>query len=221
MPSLTAMEEPQVSMGLTLQRRSALIILAMLIATGTSFLLDRPVAAWLADHEWQGDSYKMFRVAGFEGMWLGIALVVAMLDRRPARFKTRGISGAMLLTINIAIAVVLAAMLKLAIRRVRPPLDGEFVWYATRSFGERSFDGGGLTLPSEHTALAFAGALLLSRLYPRVWPILLAWAIGCGFSRVAVGAHYVSDVVAGAAVAAIVTMCVWQYFSPWVAARET
>jgi membrane-associated phospholipid phosphatase len=58
----------------------------------------------------------------------------------------------------------------------------------------------GLTFPSGHTALAFATATALAAFLPRGrwWYFLLA--TGVGASRIAVGEHFLSDVVAGAGV---------------------
>ena len=55
------------------------------------------------------------------------------------------------------------------------------------------------SFPSGHTVTAFATALALGWFAPRLrWP-LFALAVLIGLSRVGVGAHYPSDVLAGAA----------------------
>lgn len=54
------------------------------------------------------------------------------------------------------------------------------------------------SFPSGHAAAAFAGAQLLSRHYPRWRPLFYGVALVVGFCRVYLGAHYPSDVVAGA-----------------------
>jgi undecaprenyl-diphosphatase len=56
-----------------------------------------------------------------------------------------------------------------------------------------------LSFPSGHAATAFAGATALSRFLPRRLLPLFALAAAIAWSRVYVGVHYVSDVVAGAA----------------------
>ncbi|EAS43554.1 phosphatase PAP2 family protein [Photobacterium profundum] len=54
------------------------------------------------------------------------------------------------------------------------------------------------SLPSGHTAAAFIMASLISSYYPEwawiVWP----WAIMIGLSRVLLGVHFISDIIAGA-----------------------
>src|SRR5262249_24743258 len=55
------------------------------------------------------------------------------------------------------------------------------------------------SFPSGHTVTAFAVALALAWFAPRLrWP-LFALAALIGVSRIGVGAHYLSDVLAGAA----------------------
>ena len=56
---------------------------------------------------------------------------------------------------------------------------------------------GSWSFPSGHTASSFAGAWVLSAIWPRRSPIFFALAWFVGFSRVYVGAHYPGDVTAG------------------------
>ena len=55
-----------------------------------------------------------------------------------------------------------------------------------------------LSFPSGHAATSFAGATLLALALPRLaWPLLVL-AAAIGWSRVYVGVHWPSDVLAGA-----------------------
>jgi undecaprenyl-diphosphatase len=53
------------------------------------------------------------------------------------------------------------------------------------------------SFPSGHTAAAFLMAILLGNAYPYLLPIAGAWALAVGFSRIYLGVHYPTDVVAG------------------------
>jgi membrane-associated phospholipid phosphatase len=61
--------------------------------------------------------------------------------------------------------------------------------------------------PSGHTALSLVAATLGARQSPRLAPALFAWAAAVVFSTVYVHVHYVTDLVAGAALA-VVTLLV-------------
>jgi undecaprenyl-diphosphatase len=75
----------------------------------------------------------------------------------------------------------------------------------------------GQSFPSGHAATSFAGAVVLTYLFPRGAPAFLTLAAAVAFSRVYVGVHYPSDVVAGAVVGAAVgllAVSVWRRRRP-------
>jgi undecaprenyl-diphosphatase len=115
------------------------------------------------------------------GVWLAIGAGGAAVDRaRRARWlRATGTVGAMY-ALNTAI--------KLVVRRRRPQLRGLPALTPTAT---------ALSFPSAHASTAFAGALAYSRLGAPAAP-LYALAAGLSWSRLYLGVHYPSDVLAGA-----------------------
>lgn len=60
------------------------------------------------------------------------------------------------------------------------------------------------SMPSGHTAVSFAGLVMIGMLAPRFKPLTWMLAILIGFSRVAYGAHWPTDVVFGAFIGMVV-----------------
>lgn len=111
---------------------------------------------------------------------------------------------------GISVLAVIVMSLKFIIRRRRP--EGE--WGGIyRNTDPHSF-------PSGHAARAFMIALVATALGPAWVGILLwVWAPLVALARVAMGVHYVSDVVAGAIVGIAVGLIGLQIYSPlldWV-----
>ncbi|MBC3787781.1 phosphatase PAP2 family protein [Spirosoma utsteinense] len=107
-----------------------------------------------------------------------------------ARRKALGIG------VSVVGATALTTLLKYAIHRPRP-----FVTYPDL---EPLVSGGSPSFPSGHTTDAFAFATALSLSYPK-WYVVVpayAWAGAVGYSRLHLGVHYPSDVLAGAVVGA-------------------
>src|SRR6185437_5063682 len=125
-------------------------------------------------------------------MWLAIGLAGGLVQRDRAqawRRARRTVLG--VYAVNTAI--------KFAVRRPRPQIPGLPPLQGTTT---------GLSFPSAHSATSFAGALAYRRLGLPGAP-LYAVAGGMALSRVYLGVHYPSDVLAGAllgtALAAVAT----------------
>ena len=87
--------------------------------------------------------------------------------------------------------IVLFKCVKHACRRPRPCEQEPHCWATILPPDQFSF-------PSGHTITAFAIAVSLGHLYPQAEPGLFLAASCIGSSRVLLGRHYLSDVVAGA-----------------------
>ena len=122
----------------------------------------------------------------FAGIWL------ASLDGR------RGRRAAIASTAAAAVSTYIAQrLLKPIFRRNRPWFTRE----AARVVGGRTPDH---SFPSGHTAASFAAATALSMAYPSARPLLLLSAGAVGASRIHLGHHFLSDVVAGGLIGVVI-----------------
>ncbi|MDO9185540.1 MAG: phosphatase PAP2 family protein [Bacteroidia bacterium] len=97
---------------------------------------------------------------------------------------------------SLLIAAGITTGLKYSVKRERP-----FVTYPVI---DKVMNAGSPSFPSGHTSDAFATATSLSLAFPK-WYIVapsFVWAGSVGYSRMDLGVHYSSDVLAGAAIGA-------------------
>lgn len=115
---------------------------------------------------------------------------------------------------TIALSGIAANIIKNMIGRARPKmLDtlGPF------HFEHAAFESTYASFPSGHSTTSGAIGMVLILLFPRYWPVWLALAVLGGVSRVMVGAHYPSDVLAGLAFGAGFVI----FSARWLALRGT
>jgi undecaprenyl-diphosphatase len=121
----------------------------------------------------------------------GIVLITGLAKRKQMVWKK-----ALDILIPVAISAIVANILKYTIDLPRP--------YEIYPFIQKLSVGGSPSFPSGHTADAFAFAVAIGILY-RKWFILipaLLWASFVGYSRMCLGVHFPSDVLAGALIGA-------------------
>ncbi len=170
-----------------------LLAVVALLAITAAHLLDEWVWTHVRDPQvYDRDWGRMLRSAGYLPTWLIVAIGLWGHDRARRGWGWRG--GLMILTPTVCGA--LAELLKLVVRRLRPP-DTTFA-YAFRPFADNPWSTKGLGMPSSHVLVAMGAATVLARFFPRVWWLWYLIAAGCAYTRLLASAHYLSDVVAAA-----------------------
>jgi undecaprenyl-diphosphatase len=101
---------------------------------------------------------------------------------------------------------VVVMVIKFIVRRERPMGDWGSIY---RNTDPHSF-------PSGHAARAFLIAMITSVLSPLPWlaPVVWVWAPLVALARVAMGVHYMSDVLAGAVLGVLIALAGLQFYLP-------
>ncbi|CEF49202.1 unnamed protein product [uncultured bacterium] len=175
-----------------------------------AFYFDDTVRDFIAQH--QNPMMRNFmRNVSFYGDWpshLALGLVLLGVAWRRQSKKWMRIFLSML--VAMAIAGVAGTVIKRTIPRARPSVKSELRWGGPR------FSTKYHAFPSGHVAAstAFFGVLIFAR--RRVGLVCLPIPILIGFSRMYLGAHYLSDVVCAAVLGIICAAAVWRFFcSQW------
>lgn len=193
--------------------RAAKAIVVLAVALAAAGLVDarlaRDAAAaprWLVA---DGSVVTSFGSSGYMFALSALAAAAALAIRRGGPTRWRGVSlqlvaeRALFFFAAIAVSGIAAQIVKHLVGRSRPRLiavDGAF------HFDPVSLGAQLASFPSGHTTSAFAAAVALGMMALRWRALLLSAAALIGVSRVLVGAHYPSDVVAGAALGSLVTL---------------
>lgn len=116
-----------------------------------------------------------------------VLLLLIGLFKRQTRIRQK----ALFILSSVGISTITSFIFKYTIDRPRP--------FVTYSFIEKMSIGGSPSFPSGHTTEAFAFALALCFACPKWYVIVpsLLWASIVGYTRMSLGVHYPSDVLAG------------------------
>ena len=120
-------------------------------------------------------------------LWYGQSGVLLLLGGTQ-RFLAAGAAA-----LACGTGIILFQILKRVIGRQRPSVLARHDWVRLLPPDEFSF-------PSGHTISAFAFAIAVAQFYPALLLWLLFCALSVGISRVVLGMHFLSDVLAGCAI---------------------
>ena len=125
---------------------------------------------------------------------LAVAIPSGFISYALLRKDSTSKTNAILVCSSLVITGIITTSLKYAINRERP--------YDTHPFIQQVTPGGGPSFPSGYTSTAFALATSLSLACPKWYVIApsFIWASAVGYSRMDLGVHYPSDVLAGAVI---------------------
>lgn len=197
-------------------RRFAVVSVALTALAAAYF---DPVFAALP-REWRSPAYgfgRMITDFGLSGPYLiplAIFLVwTATVDwpsfsRRARLHLFNATASAWYVFVAIAGSGLLTTVLKQLFGRARPKLSGELGAF---HFDPFTLDASHLSFPSGHATTVGAVCFCIAILFPRLRIAAIVAALWFGFSRIVVGAHHPSDVVAG--------LLVGGWFAYWVAIR--
>jgi undecaprenyl-diphosphatase len=143
---------------------------------------------------WLDPIFVAFSVIGYAGLvWIAAAPLVSVRGKRYMFFGL-GLTAACVWSADL-----IALGIKVASDRPRPfeAMPGVDTLVGATL---------GTSMPSGHAATSFAGAVILTYLLPRAAPYAFLLAVAIAFSRIYVGVHYPSDVLAGAALGALIAL---------------
>jgi membrane-associated phospholipid phosphatase len=157
-----------------------------------AFQLDAPVRQWRYEHQWRNIPVLSRNITRATDWYTHVAIGLLAATIAWHRGSKRWTRIFLTMIAAAALAGSTAYALKYATGRVRPNVKLERAWSGPSR--EQNFH----SFPSGHTATSFGFFAVLFFVNWRVALICLPWPLFVGFTRIFLGAHYFSDVVAAA-----------------------
>ena len=155
-------------------------------------------------HAWAGD---LARFLAKDAVFLVVAVAVFAFLAAGRYASPEARRGAVSAVVALLLALLVAKLLSNAVGRVRPYLAHDDVHLLSHAARDPGF-------PSDHATSAFAIGVALVLRNRLAGAIALTLAVLIAVARVAVGAHYPTDVLGGAAIGtAAALLC---FFTPWL-----
>jgi undecaprenyl-diphosphatase len=176
------------------------------IAIGAAFYLDDTVWHFILQHQNRAARSFMHNVSRFGDWPSHVALGLLLLGIAWWRGSKKWTRIFLSMLLAMAIAGIAGHVIKRTVPRARPSVKSELRWGGPR------FSTKYHAFPSGHVAasMAFFGVLIFAR--RRVGLACLPVPILIGFSRMYIGAHYLSDVVCAAVLGILTAILVAHFF---------
>lgn len=185
--------------------------LLLLLALVAVFLLDRSVDLWVASHHsaaWETGARICSRFFAWHWLMLGAGAGLLFAPRARRRDWMRLLC---VMMVAASLAGLSADVLRGITGRTRPSARVTQGWYGVRSDGRwLVFNHAYNSFPSGHTSAAMGFAFPLFLWRRRLGLVALPFLAVVAGARVYVGAHHVSDVLAGAALGTLIALWVWR-----------
>ena len=170
----------------------------------TLLQIDQNILLSIQEHvrqEWMDGFWTAITHLGDAGMiWIALAIILLI----PKKTRRAGIAALIALAVG---ALITNAALKNIVERTRPY---EAIPGLVRLIEAQS----DFSFPSGHTCASFAAAFALYKTLPgkrKIWKVLcIVLAVLISFSRLYVGVHYPSDVLAGALIGLFAGWAGWK-----------
>jgi lipid A 4'-phosphatase len=201
------------------RRLAAIGVVCLAVGAASYFFYDRPVAIWAHGFNARSQAVALFVTQfGYSRGYLIISGALAVLFYFMAGRWCLWAWRAAFIFVNVAVSGIAVDIVKWIFSRARPTMlfhEGiyGFTWFARKS----DF----WSFPSGHAQTAAALALSFSTIWPRLWPVWWLAAALVIASRIVLGAHYPSDLLAGFYLAFAIWWWLRYQFGRWNLLKET
>ncbi len=167
------------------------------------FFFDKDIAIFFEKNRDLRDFFEIVTFFGRAELYLIPSLLVYLIYRKKETIKRY----AFFVFSSVALSGIAVNILKIIFARYRPKM-----LFSENLYGFSWFDIGYnlASFPSGHTTIAFAAMVSLSFVWSKFRYIFLSIAALIGFSRIVLGAHYLSDVLAGALLGSITSYIIYK-----------
>jgi membrane-associated phospholipid phosphatase len=167
---------------------------------------DKEAVLYFRRTEMLKDLFEVAVQLGRAEIYLIPSILIYLLYRKK---RATTAARALYLFSSVALAGILVMILKFIFGRYRPVL-----LFEKNLYGFDWLHGGYayVSFPSGHTTVAFGAFVALSLIWPRYRYLFYLLAVAVGVGRVALTAHYPSDVIGGALLGSICALLLYRTF---------